>query len=74
MQREESDFLRGIGQGVQFMVMQADAPGGNPFARGVACQQFPRGAKQHGAFAFRQPIQPAEHHHRRGAGPNKPGR
>ncbi len=73
MQREEGDFLRGIRQGVQFMVMQADAPGGNPFARGMARQQFPCGAQQHGAFAFGQPIKPAEHHHRGGARPDKPG-
>lgn len=56
MQREKGDFLRGIRQGVQFMVMQADAPGSNLFARGMARQQFPRGAQQHGAFAFGQPI------------------
>jgi len=73
MQREESDFLRGIRQGVQFMVMQTNAPGGNLLARGMTRQQFPRGAKQHGAFAFRQPIQPAEHQNRGGARPDKPG-
>ena len=73
MQREKGNFLRGIRQGVQFMVMQADTPGGNLLARGMARQQFPRGPQQHGAFAFHQPIKPAEHHHRGGARPDKPG-
>ncbi len=73
MQREKGDFLRGIRQAVQFMVMQADAPGGNLLARGMARQQFPRGAQQHGAFPFRQPIKPTEHQNRGGARPDKPG-
>jgi len=72
MQREESDFLRGIRQGVQFMVMQTNAPGGNLLARGMTRQQFPRGADQHGAFPFRHAIQPAEDHDSGGTRPDKP--
>ncbi len=74
MQREKGDFLRGIRQGVQFMVMQADAPGGNPFAHRMARQQFPRGADQHGAVALRHAIQPGKDHQCRRTRPNKPRR
>lgn len=72
MQREKSNFRRAFRQRVQPMVMQADAPGGNPFARGVTRQQFPRGAQQHGAIGFRHAIQPGKDHDRRGTRPDKP--
>jgi hypothetical protein len=74
MQREKGNFLRGIRQGVQFMVMQADAPSGNLLACGVAREQFPRGADQHGAVAFRHAIQPGKDHQCRRTRPNKPRR
>ena len=74
MQRHEGDFLRGLGQGIQIMIMQRNAPGLDTLAHRMARQQFPRGADQHGAFPFRHAIQPAEDHHSGGARPGKPRR
>lgn len=74
MQRQEGDFLRGLRQPIQFMIMQRNAPGLDAFTHRMARQQFPRGAQQYGAFPFRHAIQPAEDHHRRGARPDQPRR
>lgn len=74
MQRQEGDFLRGLRQGVQAVIMQRNAPGLNAFPHGMARQQFPRGADHHGAFPFRHAIQPTEDHHSGGARPGKPRR
>jgi len=74
MQRHEGDFLRGLRQGVQAVIMQRNAPGLDTLTHHMARQQFPRRADQHGAFPFRHAIQPAEDHHRRGARPDKPRR
>jgi len=74
MQRHEGDFLRGLGQGIQIMIMQRNAPGLDAFAHRMAREQFPRRAQQHGAFPFRHAIQPAEDHHRSRTRPDKPRR
>ena len=72
MQRHEGDFLRGLGQGIQIMIMQRNAPGLDTLPHRMAREQFPRRAQQHGAITFRHAIQPAEDHHRSGARPGKP--
>ena len=74
MQRHEGDFLRGLGQGIQIMIMQRNAPGLDTLPHRVAREQFPRRAQQHGAITFRHAIQPAEDHHRSGTRPGKPRR
>ena len=74
MQRHEGDFLRGLGQRIQVMIMQRNAPGLYTLPHRVARQQFPCRAQQHGAFPFRHAIQPAEDHHRSGTRPDKPRR
>ena len=72
MQRHEGDFLRGLGQGIQVMIMQRNAPGLDTLPHRVARQQFPRWAEQHGAITFRHAIQPAEDQHRSRTRPDKP--
>lgn len=72
MQRQKGDFLRGIRQGFQFVIMQRNTPGFDARARRVAGQQFPCRAEQHGAFTFRKAIQPAKDHHRRRPSPSAP--
>ena len=72
MQRHEGDFLRGLRQGSQVMIMQRNAPGLDTLAHRMARQQFPRGADQHGALTFRHTIKPTEDHHCGGARPSKP--
>lgn len=74
MQRHEGDFLRGLRQGFQIMIMQRNAPGLYTLPHCMARQQFPCRAQQHGAFPFRHAIQPAEDHHRRRTRPDKPRR
>ena len=74
MQRHEGDFLRGLGQRIQVMIMQRNAPGLYTLPHRVARQQFPCRAQQHSAFPFRHAIQPAEDHHRSGTRPDKPRR
>ncbi len=56
------------------MIMQRNAPGLDAFAHGMARQQFPRGAQQHGTIATRHAIQPTEDHHCGGTRPDKPRR
>lgn len=72
MQRHEGDFLRSLWQGFQIMIMQRNAPGLDAFAHGMARQQFPRWAQQHGTITFRHAIQPAEDQHRSRTRPDKP--
>jgi len=74
MQRHEGDFLRGLRQVIQIMIMQRNAPGLDTFAHGMARQQFPRWAQQHGAFPFRHTIQSVEDHHSGGPRPDEPRR
>ena len=74
MQRHEGDFLRGLRQGFQIMIMQRNAPRHYTLPHRMARQQFPRWAQQHGAFPFRHAIQPAEDHHRSRTRPDKPRR
>jgi hypothetical protein len=74
MQRHEGDFLRGLRQGFQVMIMQRNAPGLDTLPHRVARQQCPCRAQQHSAFPFRHAIQPAEDHHRSGTRPDKPRR
>lgn len=74
MQRQEGDFLRGLRQGVQAVIMQRNAPGLDAFAHRMARQQFPRGADQHGAIPFRHAIQPGKDDHCGGTRPGKPRR
>ena len=74
MQRHKGDFLRGLGQGIQIMIMQRNAPGLYTLPHCMARQQFPCRAQQHGAFPFRHTIKPAEDHHSGGARPDKPRR
>jgi len=74
MQRQESDFLRGLQQGVQAVIMQRNAPGLDAFTHRMARQQFPRGADQYGAIGFRHAIQPGKDHDRRRPRPGKPRR
>ena len=59
MQRHEGDFLRGLGQRIQVMIMQRNAPGLDTLPHHMARQQFPCRAQQHGAFPFRHAFQPA---------------
>ena len=74
MQRHEGDFLRGLGQGIQIVIMQRNAPRLDTFPHRVAREQFPRWAEQHGAITFRHAIQPAEDQHRSRTRPDKPRR
>ncbi len=74
MQRHEGDFLRGLRQGIQIMIMQRNAPRLDTFPHRMARQQFPCRAQQHSAITFRHAIQPAEDHHRSGTRPGKPRR
>jgi hypothetical protein len=74
MQRHEGDFLRGLGQGFQVMIMQRNAPGLDTLPHCMAREQCPCRAQQHSAFPFRHAIQPAEDHHRSGTRPDKPRR
>ena len=74
MQRHEGDFLRGLGQGIQIMIMQRNAPGLDTPPHCMAREQFPCRAQQHSAITFRHAIQPAEDHHRSGTRPGKPRR
>lgn len=74
MQRHEGDFLRGLRQGFQIMIMQRNAPGLDTLPHRMARKQFPRGADQHGAVPFRHAIQPSKDHQCRRTRPNKPGR
>lgn len=74
MQRQKGDFLRGLRQGVQAVIMQRNAPGLDAFTHRMARQQFPRRAQQHGAFPFRHAIQPGKDHDRRGTRPREPRR
>ena len=59
MQRHEGDFLRGLWQRIQIMIMQRNTPGLYTLPHSMARQQFPCRAQQHGAFTFRHAIQPA---------------
>ena len=72
MQRHEGNFLRGLRQGFQVMIMQRNAPGLDTLPYRMAREQFPRRAQQHCAITPRHSIQPAEDHHRSGARPGKP--
>ena len=74
MQRHEGDFLRGLRQGFQVMIMQRNSPSLDTLPHRVARQQFPCRAQQHGAFPFRHAIQPAEDQHRSRTRPDKPRR
>ena len=74
MQRHEGDFLRGLRQGFQVMIMQRNAPRLDTLPHRVAREQFPCRAQQQGTITPRHAIQPAEDHHRSGARPGKPRR
>ena len=74
MQRHEGDFLRGLRQGFQIMIMQRNAPRLYTLTHRMARQQFPCRAQQHSAFPFRHAIQPAKENHRSGTRPDKPRR
>lgn len=74
MQRHEGDFSRGLGQRIQIMIMQRNAPCLDTLPHRMAGEQFPRRTQQHGAITFWHAIQPAEDHHRSGTRPGKPRR
>ena len=44
MQREKGDFLRGLWQRIQIMIMQRNAPGLDTLPHRMAREQFPRRA------------------------------